>query len=130
MLDERQLECIALKAQGMEVTKIALKVGISRTTYYEWNKLEEFRAEACRREQEFLSSTRQAVISYGPVVVAELKKLATEGKSEKIRLDALSKLLDKTMSNATRIEIDDGRDAKDIVPVDILAREIQDINNE
>ena len=130
MLDERQLECIALKAQGIEITKIALRVGISRTTYYEWNKLEEFKAEACRREQEFISSTRQAVISYGPKVVEELKKLATQGKSEKIRLDALSKLLDKTMSNATKIEIADGREDKDTVTVDVLDQELKEFDEE
>lgn len=130
MLDERQLDCIALKAKGMEVTKIALEVGISRTTYYEWNKLEEFKAEACRREQEFISSTRQAVISYGPTVVQELKKLAKNGKSEKVRFDALSKLLDKTMSNATRIEIADGRDTKDNVSIDVLDKEIKEFESE
>jgi transposase len=130
MLDERQLECIALKAQGMEVTKLASKVGISRTTYYEWNKLEEFKAEACRREQEFISSTRQAVISYGPKAMQILKDLAEKSDSDKVRLDAVAKILDKIMSNATKIELVDGRDAKDTVPVDVLDNEMDELDNE
>ena len=130
MLDERQLDCIALKAKGMEVTKIALEVGISRTTYYEWNKLEEFKAEACRREQEFISSTKQAVISYGPKAMQILKDLAENSESDKVRLDAATKILDKIMSNATKIEINDSRDDKDNVPVDVLDQEIKEFDEE
>ena len=130
MLDERQLDCIALKAKGMEVTKIALEVGISRTTYYEWNKLEEFKAEACRREQEFISSTKQAVISYGPKAMQILKDLAENSDSDKVRLDAATKILDKIMSNATKIEIADGRDDKDNVSIDVLDKEIKEVDEE
>ena len=130
MLDERQLDCIALKAKGMEVTKIALEVGISRTTYYEWNKLEEFKAETCRREQEFISSTKQAVISYGPKAMQILKDLAENSDSDKVRLDAATKILDKIMSNATKIEIADGRDDKDNVSIDVLDKEIKEVDEE
>lgn len=130
MLDDRKLQCIELKAKGIEVTEIAKTVGISRTTYYEWAKDEEFKAEAYRREQEFISSTKQAVISYGPKVVKALIELAEHADSEKVRLDALSKLLDKTMSNATKIEISDDRDGKDNVSVDVLDTELNEFDNE
>jgi transcriptional regulator len=130
MLDERQLKCIALKAQGIEVTKIALEVGISRTTYYEWNKLEDFKAEACRREQEFISSTKQAVISYGPKAMQLLKDLAENADSEKVRLDAIAKILDKIVSNATKIDINDGRSDKDKVSIDVLDQVFKDADNE
>jgi transcriptional regulator len=130
MLDERQLKCIALKAQGIEVTKIAEEVGISRTTFYQWNKLEEFKAEACRREQEFISSTKQAVISYGPKAMELLKELAENADSEKVRLDAISKILDKIVSNAVKIEIDSGMGDKDDVSIDILSQEMLEADNE
>ena len=130
MLDERQLKCIALKAQGTEVTKIALEVGISRTTYYEWMKLDEFKAEAHRREQDFISATKQAVISYGPKAIKGLIDLAENAESEKVRLDAYSKLMDKIVSNATKIEIDASNDGRDHVPVDILTDEIKEFDNE
>lgn len=130
MLNERQLTCIALKAKGIEVTKIALEVGISRTTYYEWNKLEEFKAEACRREQDFISSTKQAVISYGPKAMEILKNLAEKSDSDKVRLDAVAKILDKIMSNATKIELSDTREDKDAVTVDVLDQELKEFDEE
>lgn len=129
MLDERQIKAVEAKAKGFTITDVAKEAGVSRNTVYEWIKLEEFKAELSKLEQDFLSSTRQAVISYGPKVVEELKKLATKGTSEKVRFDALSKLLDKTMSNANKIEIADGRDSNDNVPIDVLDKEISEIDN-
>ncbi|MBU3176075.1 helix-turn-helix domain-containing protein [Clostridium estertheticum] len=130
MLDERQIRAVEAKAKGFTITDVAKEAGVSRNTIYEWIKLEEFKAELSRFEQDFLSSTKQAVISYGPIVVEELKKLATKGKSEKIRFDALSKLLDKTMSNANKIELSDTRDTKDNVPIDVLDKEIKEFDEE
>jgi len=130
MLDERQIRAVEAKAKGFTITDVAKEAGVSRNTVYEWIKLEEFKAELSKLEQDFLSSTRQAVISYGPKVVEELKKLATKGTSEKVRLDALSKLLDKTMSNATKIEVTDGREDKDNVSVDVLDKEIKEFEDE
>ena len=130
MLDERQIKAVEAKSKGFTITDVAKEAGVSRNTVYEWIKLEAFKAELSKLEQDFLSSTKQAVISYGPKVVEELKKLATSGKSEKIRFDALSKLLDKTMSNATKIEIADGRDDKDNVDTDVLDDEIKGFDDE
>ena len=130
MLDERQVKAVEAKAKGATITDVAKEVGVSRNTIYAWMILEDFKAELSRLEQDFLSSTKQAVISYGPIVVEELKKLATKGKSEKIRLDALSKLLDKTMSNATKIELNDSRDDGGAVPVDVITQAIEDMKNE
>jgi len=130
VLDERQITVCGLIATGIPITEVAEKSTVARSTIYEWKKLAEFNAEVDRLGQEFLSSTQKAVISYGPTVVAELKKLAKGAKSEKVRLDALSKLLDKTMSNATKIEIADGRDDKDKVSKNVLADEIKEFDNE
>ena len=130
MLDERQIKAIEAKAKGATIVDVAKAAGVSRNTIYEWIKLEEFKAELSRLEQDFLSSAKQAVISYGPEIVKQLKLIATKGTSEKVRLDALSKLLDKTMSNATKIEINDGRDTKDDVSIDVLDQEIKEFENE
>lgn len=130
MLDKRQLSVCELIATGIPITEVAELTDVARSTIYEWKKLEEFKAELDRFGREFIFSTQQAVISYGPTVVAELKKLAKNAKSEKVRLDALSKLLDKTMSNATKIEVTDGREDKDNVTIDVLDQEIKEFDGE
>jgi len=130
MLDERQLKCIELKYKGLEVTKIALEVGISRTTYYKWIELEEYKAEVARCGQELISSTIQIITSYAPINAMKLIKLADGATSKKIELDARLALLNKTMPNTTKLSIDDGRDDKDNVSVDVLDAEMNDIDKE
>ena len=68
------------------------------------------------------------MISY--LSIKALKKLdkLMDADSEKIQFDAASKILDKSHSNATKISIDDGRDNKDKVNVDVLEAEINEID--
>ena len=106
MLDERQLKAINLKFKGLEVTKIAEEVGVSRTTFYKWAGTEEFKAEVARREQEYISSTKLMAAYFAPKAMQGIMYLALKGGSEKVRLDAYSKLLDKIISNANKIDID------------------------
>lgn len=106
MLDERQLKAIELKFKGLDITHIALEVGIARNTFYKWAAMEEFKAELSRREQEYISSTKLMAAYFAPKAMQGIMYLALKGGSEKVRLDAYSKLLDKIISNANKIDID------------------------
>ncbi len=130
MLDERQLKCIELGFKGMDVTEIAEKVGISRTTYYKWIKMEEYIAEVNRCGQELISSTIRIITSYAPKNAMKLIKLADSTTNKKIELDARLALLNKTMPNTTKVTVDDGRDSKDNVSVDVLDAEMAELDNE
>lgn len=129
MLDERMLQAIELKFKGVEVTKIAIEVGVARNTIYKWTRMEEFKAELSRREQEYISSTKLMAAYFAPKAMQGIMYLALKGGSEKVRLDAYSKLLDKIISNANKYEITDTADT-DKVTVDVLDKEIQEFNEE
>jgi transposase-like protein len=128
VLDERRLKICELLAEGKTMTSIAESVGVSRNTIYEWKKEDEVKARLAELEQDFISSTKRAVIGYGPQAVAQLKRLAEGAESEKVRLDATKTLLDKVISNATRIELTDGRDNADNVNIDVLNEEIKEFD--
>ena len=130
MLDERQIKVCNLLSTGMPAIEIAKIVGISRTSVYDWKKNVEVKAMLEELERNFIFSAKQSVVSYGATAVAILKDLAEHGESEKIRLDAVSKLLDKVISNAVKIDIENTTDTKDIVTVDVLDKEIEDIDKE
>ena len=130
MLDDRMLRCIEAKAKGFTITDVAIEAGVSRNTVYKWLDNEEVKAELSRHEQDFISSTKQSVVSYGAKAVAILKNLAEHSDSEKIRLEAVSKLLDKVISNAVKIDIATSTDAKDNVSADVLTEELNDIDAE
>lgn len=130
MLDERQLKAIDLKFKGVNIAHIAIEVGIARNTFYNWAALDEFKAELSRREHEYISSTKLMAAYFAPKAMQGIMYLALKGGSEKVRLDAYSKLLDKIISNATKIELSDERDSKDNVSKDVLDDEIKEFDNE
>ena len=130
LLDDRMLRMIEAKAKGFTITDVAKEAKVSRNTVYKWLDNEEVKAELGRHEQDFISSTKQSVVSYGAKAVRILKDLAENSDNEKVRLDAVSKLLDKVISNAVKIDIENTTDTKDIVTVDVLDKEIEDIDKE
>ena len=127
MLDDRMLRAIQSICKGDTVTDIAKFAEVSRNTIYKWYENKEFKAEVGRCEQESISSTIKSVTSYAPTNVRGLIRLAESARSEKVRLDARLALLNKTMSNATRIEIDNVTDG-DKVDSDVLTTCIDDVD--
>ena len=119
MLDPRQLRVCELLAIGTPVLEIIKVVDISRQTVYDWKKTEEIKAKLEELGQEFISSTLNAVRSEGPKSLLALIKLRDTADSEKVRLEAAAKILDKLVSNATKISIDDTRE-DDTVSPDVL----------
>lgn len=130
MLDERQLKVCSLLAQGIPITVISKEVGVSRQTIYDWKKMEEFVAELDRFGQEFISQMIASGKAYAPKAMAKLIYLCEHASSDKGKFDAASKIIDKYMSNATKIEVTDGRDSKDNVPIDVLEAEMLELDNE
>ena len=130
VLDERQTVVCELIASGIPITEVSEKSGVARSTIYEWKKLDEVKARVEVLGQEYLSQTLANIKAEGPKSLKALIKLRDHASSEKVRLDACAKILDKLVSNATKIEIADGRDDKDDVSVDVLDQEIKDFDEE
>ena len=130
MLDERQLKICEMLSIGTPITEIASVVGVSRQTIYDWKKIDEMRVRLDELGREFISSTKQAIISYAPKAMKIIKDLAEHATSEKIRLEAAKILIDKTISNACKIELSNGNENNDTVPVDLLDEEFKQFDSE
>ena len=129
MLDERKINAALMRAQGVDVTKIAKDIGINRGTFYNWEKDEEFKAELDRLKQEFLTQGKSMVSFLAPSAVKKLAWLMVHADSSKIQLESARALLDKSITNATKISIDDTRE-DDAVSVDVLDKVMADVDNE
>jgi len=130
MLDKKHLEVCHLLSIGTSAIEIAKIVGISRNSVYDWKKSEEMKAKIDEFGQDFISSMQASGRAYAPKAMAKLIHLCETGGSDKTQLDAASKIIDKYMSNATKIEIDDSRNDNDNVTLDVLDQELNDIDNE
>jgi len=130
MLNDREAKVCRLLSIGTTITDIAKELKVTRQTIYDWKKKEELKARIDELGQDYLSATKMSVTSYGVHAVRILKDLAENSESEKIRLDAVSKLLDKVISNAVKIDIESTTDTRDTVTVDVLSKELEDIDSE
>ena len=129
MLDERQIKAVLCQSTGGNISQMARKAGVTRNTIYKWIEKEEFKAEVAKCQQEFFIQGK-SMISYLSVKALNTLQKLMYSKNEKIRFDASSKILDKSHSNATKIELNDDRDTKDNVPPDVLDEEINEIDKE
>lgn len=106
MLTDKQNKAINMLFEGMDKTRIAEELGISRTTLYKWFKDDDFIAERHRREQEFCKNALSDLKGNAKKLLDEVEKLAYTADSEAIRLQALQSLLDRIFGKAsTKSEI-------------------------
>ena len=128
MLDSRQMQVCDLLAMGVTITEVSKAVGVTRQTIYDWKKLELVKARVDELGQEYLSATIATMHAEGPKSMKVLIDLRDNASSEKVRLEACAKILDKLVSNATKISIDDTRE-DDAVSVDVLDKVMEDVDN-
>ena len=119
-----------LMATGIPITEVSKESDVPRSTIYTWKELPEMMARVEALGQEYLSQTIANIKAEGPKSLRALIKLRDNASSEKVRLDACAKILDKLVSNATKIELSDGRDDKDNVAEDVLDGEIEEFDEE
>lgn len=101
MLNEKQFKSAKLYAEGITPTEISKIVGVSRTTFYEWLKKEEFAREVDKFKTEIITSAEKSMTSKVEKYIESLEGIALAGRSEKNRVDALTYLLDRVLGKST-----------------------------
>ena len=130
MLDERKERCITYILEGLPYTAIADLISCSRQSIYEWLKNDEFVTELNRRRQEIVVSGNNMILNKLSKYVNGVDAIALDSESDKSRLDALTYMIDRVLGKTTtRIEAT-AADNKDNVNIDVLDKEINEIDNE
>lgn len=131
--DERKEKALELiLANTATYTDIAKMVGCSRQTLYEWEKMEEFKAELTKRRQEKNKriTDRGSDTLYNKYDEA-LDTIADNIKngSPRNRLLAAIWWAEKIGGKpTTRVEVEDSRNGKDNVSTDVLESEMDEID--
>lgn len=121
MLDERKEKVITMMMEGNGITETAKIVGIARQTIYDWMELEEFKEELDKRRRDIVSKANNMILNKLTTCTDELIKIATEGKSEKVRSDTAAYLIDRILGKTTtKIETNVEQDNSNNVSKDIL----------
>ena len=127
-MTEKQIQAAKMYAEGLEVTEISKRIGISRSTFYEWKKKKEFLSEVDRFKQEFLNSAEGRLGENVNKYIDALEVIAFCGKSEKNRTDALTYLLDRVLGKPTNRTQDITKGDQEEVQ-EVVSWDNQDVDN-
>lgn len=131
MLDEVKEKAITYLLKGEAITDVAKLVGKSRQAIYNWLDDEEFKAELDRRRQEIVTKGNAILLAELNSSIERIKRIAVKSKSEKVKLDANTYLIDRILGKTTtKIENANNDKDEDKVSRDILDEELKEFDNE
>ena len=124
-LNDNQQKAAELYVQGTTITDIAKIVGVSRPTIYDWLKIKDMKATIDELTTEIKNQAEKKISSKLDNYLSELEKIALTSKSEKIKVDSLTYLIDRVMGKSTT-KIEDVTDSidKDLITSDELVDEL------
>lgn len=92
-------KCIDLYICGTRITDICKQCNISRQTFYNWLKDEDFKAELEKRKSDLQDEIQIDMMKKSKMYLSEIEEIALHGKSEATKLNALKYLLDKVLED-------------------------------
>lgn len=133
--DEKKKRALDLMVENdMKDADIAKEIGCVRQTIWEWRKLDEFTAELTRRKRD----KKKRIVEFGEVILYEGYELALnkikydiENGSPRNSLMAAMWWAEKIGGKpTTKVDISNVTDNKDVVDPDVMAKEIEEFDNE
>ena len=123
-----QSKIIDLILEGHKMTDIAKETGVRRTQIYRWLDREEFKAELETRRAQLRKSARDKITGQVNVLADEMLKMALNSTDQRVKLQAIKYLLDRSLGIPTAAKeetvIDDSNKVNDN---NTLKKELDDI---
>jgi len=136
MLDERKEQAITFLLTGAGPTDVSKKVGVSRTTIYEWLKNDEFKSEFDVRHQEIVNKGNAYVLGNVQSHLEVLHDLAISTTDKRTAAQCAMYLVDRALGKVpNKIEnvaedkdtLDDGQLERELKEFDRIQKEEEEI---
>lgn len=123
-----QSKIIDLILEGHKMTDIAKETGVRRTQIYRWLDREEFKAELETRRAQLRKSARDKITGQVNVLADEMLKMALDSTDQRVKLQAIKYLLDRSLGIPTAAKEDKIiDDSKKVDDGNTLKKELDDI---
>lgn len=123
-----QSKIIDLILEGHKMTDIAKETGVRRTQIYRWLDREEFKAELETRRAQLRKSARDKITGQVNVLADEMLKMALNSTDQRVKLQAIKYLLDRSLGIPTAAKEDKIiDDSKKVDDGNTLKKELDDI---
>ncbi len=97
-LTKNQLKAIPLILEAKSITEGVKKAGISKTTFYEWLKITEFKAEFTKQRQELIDLALHGLKTSTSEAVNVLRELLN-ASNESVRLRTAQTILENVLKS-------------------------------
>lgn len=117
--------------EGQSITDIANKLGVARSTIYDWKIREEIKAELESRREEFKKSAQDKIANDLCTYVDNMKKLANSSTDIRVKFQANKFLIEQGLGKASIAdkEEEDNSNDKGNGDNNTLKKELEDIKN-
>lgn len=131
MIDERKEKVISLILQGTNKSDIAKILKISRSTLYDWLKDSDLINQMKLQRNELIECGNERLTNRLDTYLDILHKIATTSKDSRTQASVSMYLTDRILGKtATHIMTNEREKDKDVVPLDVLAAELDEFERE
>ncbi|WP_462392153.1 helix-turn-helix domain-containing protein [Clostridium cadaveris] len=129
-INEIQSNVIDLILEGHKMTEIAKETGIYRSQLYRWLDKKEFKAELESRRAQLRKSAKDKITGQVNTLADEMLKLAMNSTDQRVKLQAIKYLLDRSLGIPTAAKEDNKAPSDDKnKDTNTLKKELEDIKN-
>ncbi|UNC92722.1 terminase gpP N-terminus-related DNA-binding protein [Candidatus Contubernalis alkaliaceticus] len=93
MLKDNQLQAVEMYVSGMPVTELSEQIGITRKTFYDWFKKDEFQKAIEEALELRVKEMKQQIRGRAKEYILILEDVAKKSKNDMARVTAVTKLL-------------------------------------
>lgn len=129
-ISDLQSQIIDLILEGHKMTEIAKETGVRRTQIYRWLDREAFKAELESRRAQLRKSAKDKITGQVNVLADEMLKMALNSTDQRVKLQAIKYLLDRSLGIPTAAKEDNKAPSDDKnKDTNTLKKELEDIKN-
>lgn len=121
----KENDMVSMILSGYNMTDIAKKLNVNRTTLYDWLKKDNVRAELDRRQQELKNRATLSIVREVDAYIDNLKDLAKKSTDQRVKFLANKYLVDCSLKLLSENESSNGDDAEDILILEERLRRIK-----
>lgn len=124
VLTVQQNDMVTMLIEGENITDIAKRLGVVRSTVYNWLSKDNVKAELDRRKRELSNQGNQLILKDLTTYIGNIKELANDKSDKRVCLAANQYLINRIYGNPTSVVEDNKENNNDTLDTNVLEEEL------
>lgn len=129
IISQQQEDMISMVLKGENITTIAKKVNVTRSTIYAWLNKDFIKNEVDRRRKDIVSQGNNYILKDAKSYIDNIKALANDKSDKRVCLAANQYLLNRIYGNPTSVIENTGEDSSNVLDTNELELQLKKFKN-